>query len=188
MHDFTSSGLGNLNQYIYDFRNKYVVENISIPQQGAPEAQETINTYPVVNGLKIVKAPSSEISAIVTDPNLLDDVMDIKNKIADLLDACNDILLAESAYQLTQGNQDRTSAVLNATLLADTPPEVQVTDTPRSSLLTYTHRITLHFNTGAAATAHNAGWPQNTSPRSVFETGMNQWLSQLIGNAQNIVC
>jgi hypothetical protein len=97
-------------------------------------------------------------------------------------------LLAESAYQLTQGNQDRTSAVLNATLLADTPPEVQVTDTPRSSLLTYTHRITLHFNTGAAATTHNPGWPQNTSPRSVFEPGMNQWLSQLIGNPQNIVC
>jgi hypothetical protein len=188
MHDFTSSGAGNLNQYIYDFRNKYVVENISIPQQGAAEAQETINTYPVVNGLKIVKAPSSEISAIVTDPNLLDDVMDIKNKLADLLDACNDVLLAESAYQLTQGNQDRTSAVLNATLLADTPPEIQVIDTPRSSLLTYTHRVSLHFNTGANSIGHIAGWPQTTSPRSLFEPGMNQWLSELIGNAQNIVC
>lgn len=188
MHDFTSSGAGNLNQYIYDFRNKYVVDSISIPQQGSPEVQETINTYPVVNGLKIIKAPSAEISAIVTDPNLLDDVMNIKNKLADLLDACNDILLAESAYQLTQGNRDRTSAVLNATLLADTPPQVQVTDTPRSSLLTYTHRIALHFNTGAAATGNLAGWPQSASPRSAFEPGMNQWLAQLIGNAKNIVC
>lgn len=188
MHDFTSSGAGNLNQYIYDFRNKYVVENISIPQQGSPEAQETINTYPVVNGLKIVKAPLSEITSIVTDPNLLDDVLAIKNKIADLLDACNDVLLAESAYQLTQGNQDRTSAVLNATLLADTPPEIQVTDTPRSSLLTYTHRVTLHFNTDSGSMEVNAGWPSTTSPRSLFEPGMNQWLSQMIGNAKNIVC
>ncbi len=188
MHDFTSSGGGNLNQYIYDFRNKYVVDNISIPQQGASEAQETINSYPVVNGLKIVRAPLSEISAIVTDLNLLDDVLDIRNKISDLLDACNDVLLAESAYQLTQGNQDRTSAVLNATLLADTPPEIQVTDTPRSSLLTYTHRITLHFNTGNASAELNTGWPSDLSPRSLFEPGMNQWLSQVIGNATNIVC
>ncbi|MGN6298797.1 MAG: hypothetical protein ACTHM7_18545 [Ginsengibacter sp.] len=187
MHDFTSSGQGNLNQYIYDFRNKYAVDNISIPQQGAPQAQETINTYPVVNGLKIVKAPVSEINTIVTDPNLADDVLNIKNKLADLLDACNDVLLAESAYQLTQGNQDRTSAVLNAALLADTPPEIQVTDTPRSSLLTYTHRISLHFNTGAAVTHVNV-WPQAASARSAFEPGMNQWLAEIIGNAQNIVC
>ena len=186
MHDFTSSGLGNLNQYIYDFRNKYAIDNISIPQQGAPEAQETINTYPVVNGLKIVKAPVSEINAIVTDPNLADDVLNIKNKLADLLDACNDVLLAESAYQLTQGNQDRTSSVLNAALLADTPPEIQVTDTPRSSLLTYTHRISLHFNTGALVKPVN-GWPQAASPRAAFEPGMNQWLAEIIGNAQNIV-
>ncbi len=188
MHDFTSSGAGNLNQYIYDFRNKYVVENISIPQQGSPEAQETINTYPVANGLKIVKAPISEISAIVTDPALLDDVLEIRNKITDLLDACNDVLLAESAYQLTQGNRDRTSAVLNAALLADTPPEIQVTDTPRSSLLTYTHRITLHFNTDPASMQLNTGWPASASPRSAFEPGINQWLSQMIGNAKNIIC
>ena len=188
MHDFTSSGLGNLNQYIYDFRNKYTVDNISVPQQGTPEAQETINTYPVVNGLKMVKAPLSEISAIVTDPNLLDDMMAIINKIADLLDACNDILLAESAYQLTQGNQDRTSAVLNAALLADTPPEIQVTDTPRSSLLTFTHRISIHFSTGVTATAQIIGWPENNSPKSLFEPGLNQWFAQLIGKAENVVC
>ncbi|MFT4094005.1 MAG: hypothetical protein QM640_10220 [Niabella sp.] len=188
LHDFTTSGKGNLNQYIYEFRNKYDVENISIPQQGAAEAQETIGVYPVVNGLKVLRAPSAEILSIVTDTGLQGAVLKIKDKLADTLDACNDLLLAESAYQLTQGNQDRTSSVLNATLLADTPPEIQVTDTPRSSLLTYTHRITVHFDTDIAAATAGSGWPEKASPRSAFEPGLNQWLSQLIGNPENIIC
>src|SRR5690606_25959807 len=46
LHDATTQNGINLNQYIYEFRNRYEVQHLSIPQQGTPEAQETINAYP----------------------------------------------------------------------------------------------------------------------------------------------
>ncbi|MCH5600857.1 hypothetical protein [Niabella ginsengisoli] len=187
IHDATTKGVANLNQYIYEFRNKYEIQNISIPQQGVAEAQETIDSYPVVNGLKIIKATVTEIGGLVPNAAHLTEILKIKDKLADSLDACNDLLLAESAYQLTQGNQDRTAGVLNATLLADTPPEIQVTETPRSSLLTYTHRISVHFRTEPDLKLA-IGWPEKLTPRAQFEPGLNLWLSELIGDPQNILC
>ncbi|WP_346236779.1 hypothetical protein ABDK00_013940 [Niabella insulamsoli] len=187
VHDATTKGIANLNRYIYEFRNKYEIQNISVPQQGAAEAQETIDSYPVVNGLKIIKASVSEIGTLVANQGDRTEILKIRDKLADSLDACNDLLLAESAYQLTQGNQDRTSGVLNATLLADTPPEIQVTETPRSSLFTYTHRISVHFRTEGGLSL-GVGWPSVLSPRARFEPGLNLWLSELIGDPQQIFC
>lgn len=187
IHDATTKNGVNLNQYIYEFRNRYEIQNISIPQQGSPEAQETIDSYPVVNGLKIIKATNQEMNAIVSNAGHFGAILKIKDQLADSLDACNDLLLAESAYQLTQGNQDRTAGVLNAALLADTPPEIQVTETPRSSLLTYTHRISVHFRTEPDLQLI-AGWPGKHSPRSAFEPGLNLWLSELIGDPKLIFC
>lgn len=186
LHDTTSSNMANLNVYIQPFRDKYEIENLSIPQQGAPEAQETIDSYPVVNGLKVQKASEGEIRQIVPNDRDATLVLAIRDKLSDTLDACNDLLLAEGAYQLTQGNRDRTAGVLNATLLADVPPEIQVTDTPRSSLFTYTHRITLHLNTSNVDLAE--GWTNVLSNRSAMEPGLNQWISQLIGDPRRVIC
>lgn len=188
LHDATSNDpANNLNIYILPFRNKYEISNLSILQQGAAEAQETVNAYPVVNGLKIVNATPTDIGGIVNNIQHFALVMAIKDKLADTLDACNDLLMAESAYQLTQGNQDRTASVLNSTLLAEVPPEIQVVDTPRTSLLTYTHRISVHLSTDENTTPGN-GWPGKASPRSKFEPGLNLWYAQIIGNPFNIVC
>ncbi|WP_026967795.1 hypothetical protein [Algoriphagus terrigena] len=188
LHDATTSNsTNNLNQYIQAFRNRYEIENLSIPQQGAPEAQETIESYPVVNGLKIVKASDAEISGLVTGNTHKPLVLALKKELENTLDACNDLLVTEAAFQITQGNRDRTSGVLNSALLADTPPEIQVLDTPRSSLLTYTHRIALHFETDGFSSP-GKGWPLDASPRAAFETGLNKWIAELIGDPRKIVC
>lgn len=188
MHEATTTNPAtNLNTYIQAFRDRYEIENLSIPQQGAPEAQETIDTYPVVNGLKILKATDAQIAALVTNATHKPLVLAIKNDLANTLDACNDLLVTESAFHITQGNRDRTSGVLNSALLADTPPEIQVLDTPRSSLLTYTHRIALHFGT-TEFSAPGIGWPSTSSPRASFEPGLNKWIAELIGDPRKIFC
>lgn len=186
LHDATTTNPAhNLNIYIQVFRNKFEIENLSIPQQGAAEAQETIDSYPVANGLKILKAPDDQISALVSAAHKTL-ILKIKNDLANTLDACNDLLLAETAFQVTQGNRDRTSGVLNSALLADTPPEIQVLDTPRSSLLTYTHRIALHFDIQEGATP-GKGWTLTSSPRADFEPGLNKWIATMIGDPGKIV-
>jgi hypothetical protein len=186
LHDATTRNPAtNLNQYIQAFRNRFEIENLSIPQQGSAEAQETIDSYPVVNGLKILKATNEVIQALVTHPAHKPLVLAIKDELANTLDACNDLLVTEAAFQITQGNRDRTSGVLNSALLADTPPEIQVLDTPRSSLLTYTHRIGLHLDMEDLSAAE-IGWPWTPSPRSTFEPGLNSWIAQLIGDPGRI--
>ena len=188
LHDATTkNSANNLNQYIQSFRNRYEIENLSIPQQGSAEAQETIDSYPVVNGLKIVKATDAQISALVTTDTHKPLVLAIKNELAGTLDSCNDLLVTEAAFQITQGNRDRTSGVLNSALLADTPPEIQVLDTPRSSLLTYAHRIAVHLDTEKFASPSN-GWPSVASPRARVEPGLNKWIAELIGDPRKIVC
>lgn len=188
LHDATSANPAhNLNVYIQTFRNRFEIENLSIPQQGTEEAQETIDSYPVVNGLKILKATDAQISALVTAAAHKPLVLKIKNELANTLDACNDLLLAETAFQVTQGNRDRTSGVLNSALLADMPPEIQVLDTPRSSLLTYTHRLAVHFDTKEIASP-GKGWTEIMSPRAAFEPGLNKWMAEMIGDPGKILC
>jgi hypothetical protein len=187
LHDATSSNpANNLNIYIQIFRDKYEIQHISVPQQGAPEAQETIDTYPVCNGLKIQRASDAEIIALI-NPAHKNQILKIRDSLSDILDACNDLLLTEGAYQITQGNRDRTAGLTNSALFADTPPEIQVVDTLRSSLLTYTHKVSLHFSTGANL-PQPEGWENITSPRAIAEPGLNHWLATVIGNPQNILC
>ncbi|MBN7812313.1 hypothetical protein J0A68_15275 [Algoriphagus sp. H41] len=188
LHDATTSNPAhNLNRYIQAFRSKYEIENLSIPQQGATEAQETIDSYPVVNGLKILKASDAEVSSLVTVAAHRPLVLALKAQLANTLDACNDLLVTEAAFQITQGNRDRTSGVLNSALMADTPPEIQVLDTPRSSLLTYTHRIAAHLDVKKFSPP-GKGWPADPSPRAAFEPGLNRWVAELIGDPRKIMC
>jgi hypothetical protein len=187
LHDATTNNpANNLNRYILDFRNKYEIENLSIPQQGTTEAQETIDSYPVVNGLKILKASDAEVGNLVSSSDRAM-VLALKKELANTLDACNDLLVTEAAFQITQGNRDRTAGVLNAALFADVPPEIQVLDTPRSSLFTYTHRIAVHLETKNFSSP-GRGWPSSASPRANFEPGLNQWIAGLVGDPRKIMC
>lgn len=191
LHDITTGNINdpakNLNQYIYTFREKYPVLRDTVQQQGAAEVQETVSAYPVVNGLKLIENLDDDLDGMVTIPAHRDLIRNEKNRLADTLDAANDLLVAETAYQATQGNLDRTTAVLNAMRNADLPPNLEVVKTPRSSLLTYTNRVTVHFRTDMS---HQAGnyWTSVKTPRAVMETGLNRWLGRCIGHPAKVVC
>ncbi|GGK72397.1 hypothetical protein ACD591_05420 [Rufibacter glacialis] len=186
LHEVTSlNPANNLNQYILSFREKFPINHASIPQQGTV-AQETVPAYSVVNGLKIVSAKEAEIASVVPNTSHLALVLKEKNRLEDTMDALNDLLVSETAYQATQGKTDRTAALLNAVKNAEMPPDLEFHRTPRTTHLSFTNRITMHFNPGVS-TAERKNWPENPSPRSALEPGLNQWLGTMIGNPADIL-
>lgn len=189
LHDITTANpADNLNQYIYGLRDRFPVRRNTVPQQGAAEVQESVSAYPVINGLTLLEnLDPNKITDIVTNPDHADLVFKAITRLSDTLDAANDLLVAETAYQATQGNMDRTAGVLNALRNAEVPPALEVLKTPRSSLLTYTNRATVHFRTDMSHQAGN-NWTTKKSPRSVMETGLNRWLGRCIGHPAKVVC
>lgn len=191
IHDITSSGQANLNKYILEFRDAFQIEATIIGQQGRTQAPEVFAVPIVVNGIALAEAKKDTIEAIV---NQDDNATNTKNRklilkevdrLKDTIDAVNDLLTAESAYQATQGNFDRASGVLNSLRYAQRPPETQVDKTPRSRLLTYTNRISIHLDEDSANIA-GGNWTTVPSPRSIAEPGLNKWLGQILGNPRKI--
>lgn len=196
LHDRASAddALKKLNLYIYDFRDKFPYEQHFVKQQGSTDtATESIPVIKVVNGVTLAEvtttfpygatgpvtsATANERAAIELE----------KDKLADTLDAVKDLLLAESTYQMVQGNIDRSGAVLNAVKDASIPPELDVINTPRSSQLTFTNRVTLHFeNADAGLPANNPWSPIPMTPRAQMEAGLNKWLGMVLGPPGDMV-
>ncbi|MDX2280170.1 MAG: hypothetical protein NW218_11310 [Saprospiraceae bacterium] len=204
LHDRSSADLENLNlnQYIYDLRTTYPVTRENIPQQGSAKVLETVSAYPVVNGLKLIEAldfdaqilllvnaanPGNQPAIVARRAKHIEALTAVKKELENTLDAANDLLMAETAYQVVQGNNDRAVSVLNALKDADVPPDIQVVKTPRSSVFGFTNRSSVHFRTDTAGQAGN-NWPPETSPRARMETGLNRWLGQCLGNPKTILC
>ncbi|MDX1942834.1 MAG: hypothetical protein SFU99_19880, partial [Saprospiraceae bacterium] len=187
LHDLTSASAANLNQYILAFREKFPIETHVIPQRGSADVQESITAYAVVNGLKLMDASDALVSSIVPNAGHFNLIKDQIKKLADTLDATSDMLMAESAYQVTQGNFERTAAVLNAIKKAELPTDVQVIDTPRTSYLSFINRVSIHYPINVPIRA-GLGWSAAIAARALMEPGLNQWLGAVIGNPMNIFC
>lgn len=185
LHDITSANpADNLNQYILELREKYPLDNASIPQQGN-EAQETISPFSVIDGLKIIQAKASDIKEIIGNAQRSNLVLKEKDRLEDTLDALNDLMVSEVAFHATQGKTDRTSAFLNTFNFAEMPPEVEVLDTPRSTQLSIHNKVMVHFDSAAG---NPENWAAQDSPRKRAEPGINHWLGTVLGNPQHIVC
>jgi len=196
LHDRASQNdnLKKLNEYIYDFRDAFPVEQHVVQQQGGVAVTETIPANNVVNGVRLSEstapfpygatgdvalASNDERNAIEAEKNLLDDS----------LDALKDLMLSESVFQMVQGNADRSGAVMNALKDAHIPPELDIVNTPRSSQFSFTNRVTIQFETLKPGDAGYNPWPSAAmTPRAVMEPGINKWLKKIIGDATNLAC
>src|SRR5258708_40003268 len=88
---------------------------------------------------------------------------------------------------MVQGNFDRSGAVLNALKDSDIPPELDVINTARSSHLTFTNRVTLHFENADPNLPANNPWnPTPMTPRATIEGGLNKWLGTVLGVAGDL--
>jgi hypothetical protein len=149
LHDRASkkTALIKLNLYIYNFRDTFPIDQHYVEQQGSGTTTETIPANNVVNGLRLAEIATPFPYGTTIDPATVtaDErtaMEQEKSRLGDSLDAIKDLLLSESVYQLVQGNFDRTGAVMNALKDANIPPVLDVIDTPRSSHLSFTNRVT----------------------------------------------
>lgn len=196
LHDRASSdnNLIKLNLYIYDFREKFPIQQHQVNQQGDDTPRENIPANNVVNGLELAETTSAfpygatgAVNGAV--PAERTAIEQEKDRLADTLDAVKDLLLSESVYQLVQGNYDRSGAVINALRDAAVPPEMDVIDTPRGSRFTFTNRVTIQFPDLDPDDPTSNAWPQaSMTPRARMEPGLNGWLKSILGDADKLWC
>jgi hypothetical protein len=207
LHDVTSESVARndspvleLNRFIAPYRQAFPFESREIAQAGTEAATETVPPNCVVNGLKLTTATLGlgdgfGLAAVLPKAALPDAqqgavVLALCDGLRDTLDAVKDLLMAENAYQLVQGNFDRVAAVSLAQKDARIPPSLEVLNTPRGSTFTFTQRVTLHFDGLDPAVAESNPWRATAArpravpmtPRAWAEPGMNFWLGELLGS------
>ncbi len=147
-------------------------------QRQAPHTPWDVTTIPFGNATLGFPPPGSpDFTALVEALKALDD----------LVDSVGDSVVAESVYQLVQGNPLRSGATLDAIAAGEVPPpELDVIRTPRSGI-GLTHRLcTLFPATDGTALA---GWPTPTpSARAQAEPILNAWVATLLPNPAQVRC
>jgi hypothetical protein len=91
----------------------------------------------------------------------------------DLADSVSDLLLAEGAYQIVQGNPVRAAAAMAVADKQSLPIETQVDRTPRGGA-SYTQRVAVLCPNAAE------GWPEDR--RSRAEPAVNAWIAGMLGD------
>ncbi|MDH4110203.1 MAG: hypothetical protein OEW35_18120, partial [Gammaproteobacteria bacterium] len=147
-------------------------------QRQAPQSPWDVTTIPFGNATLGFPPPGSpDFMALVETLKALDD----------LVDSVGDSVVAESVYQLVQGNPLRSGATLDAIAAGEVPPpELDVIRTPRSGV-GLTHRLcTLFPATDGTAPA---GWPLTApSARAQAEPILNAWVATLLPNPARVRC
>jgi hypothetical protein len=199
LHDRTSESAARgdvpvleLNEFILPYRQAFPFQSREVVQVGTGAPSQTVPAYSVVNGLSLTTAVLSTANGYGLDAILPPAdrpiatqgaaILAERDALVDTLDAVKDLLMAENAYQLVQGNFDRVAAVSLAQKDARIPPALDVIKTPRGSELTFTNRLTLHFD-DLDETLHSSNpWPVvPMTPRASAEPGMNRWLGDVLG-------
>jgi hypothetical protein len=199
LHDITSASsapgggpLLELNRFIAPYRQVFPFASREIVQAGTGPAAETVPPYSVVNGLTVTTAAMSEangygLKAVLAAHALPDAkqgaaVLTVRSALLDTLDAVKDLLMAENAYQLVQGNFERVAAVSLAQKDARIPPSLDVLNTPRGTQFTFTNRVSLHFDDlDPSVNTNNPWFPVDWTPRALAEPGVNAWLGKVLG-------
>ncbi|MDR4477261.1 MAG: hypothetical protein R3B11_14825 [Nitrospira sp.] len=147
-------------------------------QRQAPQAPWDVTTIPFGNATLGFPPPgSADFTALVEALKALDD----------LVDSVGDSVVAESVYQIVQGNPLRSGATLDAIAAGEVPPpELEVIRTPRSGI-GLTHRLCTLFP--ATDSTAPAGWPTNApSARAQAEPILNAWVATLLPNPAQVRC
>jgi hypothetical protein len=106
-------------------------------------------------------------------------------RILDITDAISDLVVAEQAYQMVQGNFDKAAGVADAFSKGSYPPEIDIVQTPRSGV-TLTQKIAVQFNTDADPAVSPSSIAM--TPRAKAEPGINQWLAGILPPPEKVLC
>jgi len=166
----------------------------AFPMPRPPETQpdgpkEAIAAHDVVNGLGLVQALREhklDAALATMNPGLSAAARPVVERLAaslaELLDACADLMLAESVHQAAQGNFARAGAtVTSAGEFTHVPDRFDVVDTPRTGT-TITHRVLLAFDPAARALGGA------DTPRVRLAPALDAWLATLFGPLAQLQC
>ena len=143
---------------------------------------ESIPARDVVNGLRLIQAHrEGTLDALILPFMTVGAERTVVARLAagllDSLDACSDLMLAESVHQASQGNYDRAGGVVTAAgEFTHVPDAFDVIDTPRSGT-SITHRLVIALNQLAAPVTA-------ATPRQRLAPELNNWLGALLGNCR----
>jgi hypothetical protein len=170
---------------IISFRKKYPIMALQLPQNATEVAKNVATSRNLTNGLSLAEDFLSNptgwrelipMSDRFTERSIEQAVFNL----ADTLDAVKDLLSAETAYRMAQGNFDAVGGTLDALDKGKLPHTLGFTEPNRQSLFQFSNRVCVHFDTeGVTANA-----PE--SPRATVEAGLNLWCTQILGKRQNI--
>lgn len=105
------------------------------------------------------------------------------DNMADAFDALGDLVTSEGVYQLVRGNHVRASAVLNSISEGKVPLDPEIIRSMRQGAMV-THRGILQM---PLITSIESPWPEvSSSPKSIAEPSINNWLASKIGNPDKI--
>ncbi|MDP9351713.1 MAG: VCBS repeat-containing protein, partial [Chloroflexota bacterium] len=179
----------HLDKYIATFRELYPLAARKLVP--ATEPVEAIAANNVVDGYKLLeqwqkkKVPfgESRTDGLVSLPSNGEEYNKLRQALAALeqvADAASDAVIAESVYQVVQGNPLRAGASLDAIARGEAPaPELEVARSARSGIA-LTHRIVTLFS-GEAATPDHDEWPTNQwQARANAEPHLNAWAARLL--------
>lgn len=128
----------------------------------------------VVDGLKIVRAEEVDLESMEASSSEAIAIRREIKRIRALVDAAENLLLAEAVHQIVQGNPNRALASLDAQNRAGVPPDqFDVVDTPRSGR-SVTHRVIVLLDASQPA-------QPGTSARSKAAPRLNKWLEGILG-------
>ena len=174
-----------LDEFIYVLRDKFpfTAGKLSEVPEGTPaeavEASNVINGYDLLHFTKEKKYPYGLLTGGKNLPiagtkkaNIIKREID---NLAASLDSIGDLSLAESVYQVVQGNFDRAGGMLKALGEGKPPPEPDFINTPRNGKV-MTHRVAFTFDPNANATA--TGWGGGATVRSTANAAVNDWLGK----------
>ncbi len=187
LHDNTT---GNLDQFILDIRTAFPFNAGKINDPGSANI-ELAEAFNVVDGLSLLKAFQKQdtvpdaitgISGITQNQ-----IASIKNeliKLDETLDAVNDLMVAESIFQMVVGSPDGSSAalkVLNESGELNQMPEI--VNIPRKG-----HALTHKVGIQIPIDPEKAAWTaSNGTTASKFSSSINNWLKKQLPEPGKIV-
>ncbi|MFJ3726503.1 hypothetical protein ACIPYQ_28620 [Streptomyces sp. NPDC090045] len=165
------------------------------PGSASPGEVRLVEARTVVDGLELVRRATRDgqvhypygaegLPRDASDPQKAAMDAELRN-LLDIHDALADLAVAESTHQTLAGNPERAAATLDAYAKEGFPPEPEVVRTPRSGT-TLTHRLALHLTPGLGPD-HGAGAAVRNSPRARAEPAVNDWLTGLLPDPEDVV-
>lgn len=207
LHDKYTLGQGEVDQFIYPLRKKFplVGNNLTETKTAGDEDKETsieaIEARNVIDGLKLINHIRTENKneypfglATGTDKDQVPVANnDQKNAITeeaarliDIHDAISDIVMAESVYQVVQGNFERSAGNTEAFSKGNYPPEIEVVQTKRSGTA-LTQKVAIQFDPLANPAVSPTSVAQMT-PRAAAEPSVNKWLASVLPAPASVWC